>query len=206
MILEVKGLSKKYGRLQILDNVSFEAASGAIVGFVGKNGCGKTTLLSILAGVMSADKGVVSIDGHELSLRHRGVGEIAGYVPQVNPLLDSVSVSDNIKLYAKTKELYHRGVERFNLGDILKRKVGKLSGGMKRRVAIACALVNEPPILIMDEPTAALDIEYKALIHEEMKRYSECGGLLILVTHEREEIDMCNVVFNIENGAIARMR
>lgn len=187
----VSDLQKKYGKSQILAGVNLTIESGECVGILGRNGSGKTTLLSILAGVERADGGSCDFGGNEI-----------GYVPQINPLLENLSVKDNLWLFCKDRANRDRVIETYELQGMLRKKVAILSGGMKRRLAIACAMSNQPKLLIMDEPTAALDREYKAMIHEEMKQYCEQGGMIVLVTHEKEEMDMCDRCYLLEDGVL----
>lgn len=190
--ITVENLKKNYGKKQVLKEISFYASQGECVCFTGRNGCGKTTLLSILAGLVKKTSGSIVAEGVEKT----------GYLPQVNPVLDRLSVKDNLWLWCSSKAEFWDIAVRFDLQDILKQKVGKLSGGMKRRLALAFAMTGNPQLIIMDEPTAALDIEYKALIHAEMKRYLGMGGIVIMVSHEKEEIDMADRVYRISDGII----
>lgn len=190
MQVNIQGISKKYGRSIVLDEVGFEASSGDCVCIIGRNGCGKSTLLSILAQVIPADNGYISF-GSNITI---------GYLPQVNPLIERVSVRDNLKLFCKDASSFEYAVERFELDNILGKNVKTLSGGMKRRLALACAMANKPHILIMDEATAALDIEYKAIIRNEMQEYMSGGGIIIMASHEREEIDMSTVCYELSEG------
>ena len=194
MSIKVENISKSYGKQKILKNVSFELEEGTCSCITGRNGCGKTTLLSILMGVEKADSGRVLWPARNYSI---------GYLPQINPLMEDMSVLDNLKLWADNKEYMQDALIRFELSEIKGKRVSKLSGGMKRRLAIACALVNKPRLLVMDEPTAALDIVYKKIIHDEMIRFMNEGGTIVMVTHEKEEIDMCHKVMVLENGVIA---
>ena len=194
MSIKVENISKSYGKQKILRNVSFELEEGTCSCITGRNGCGKTTLLSILMGVEKADSGRVLWPARNYSI---------GYLPQINPLMEDMSVLDNLKLWADNKEYMLDALTRFELSEIKGKRVSKLSGGMKRRLAIACALVNKPRLLVMDEPTAALDIVYKKIIHDEMIRFMNEGGTIVMVTHEKEEIDMCHKVMVLENGVIA---
>lgn len=193
MSITVDNIYKRYGKLQVLDGISVIIKEGEITGFTGRNGCGKTTFLSVLAGVERPNSGQVIFPKGEYS---------AAYLPQVNPLIEDMTVLDNLKLWADDKYNIDKICARYDLNDIKKRRVSKLSGGMKRRLAIACALINEPQLLIMDEPTAALDILYKSIIHKEMMDYIERGGTIVMVTHEKEEIQMCNSAYFIENGKL----
>lgn len=188
----VEKLKKCYGKKPVLKEISFYAGSGECICFTGRNGCGKTTLLSILAGLLKKDSGDIIL---------RGIKK-TGYLPQVNPILDRLSVKDNLSLWCSSKDEMLKSAERFELSDILKQEAGKLSGGMKRRLALAFAMTGEPEMVIMDEPTAALDIEYKALIHGEIKRYLSQGGIVIMVSHEKAEIEMADRVYHIADGVV----
>lgn len=188
----LENISKKYSKKSILWDVNLMAEGPAIIGITGRNGCGKTTLLSIIMGIEKPDNGRVIFSDMT----------VVGYVPQINPLLEDMSVKDNLKLWSDSKDNFDRIVEAYDLKDMLGKRVSKLSGGMKRRLSIACAVVNNPKILIMDEPTAALDIVYKQVIHEEMRRFSDNGGLIIMVSHEKEELDMCDKCYLIDGGTV----
>lgn len=194
MSIIIQGISKSYGKNEILKDISFTASPGECICFTGRNGCGKTTLLSILALVDKPDSGTISYIGTELKL---------GYLPQINPLLDMVSVKDNLKLWCNSKASYDYAIDRFELSSMLRKSVKQLSGGMKRRLALACSMANKPDILIMDEPTAALDIEYKQLIHSEMINFTNSNGIILMVSHEKEEIELSDICYYMENGCIS---
>ncbi len=196
MDIRVEHVSRRFGSQTVLSDVSFGASAGEIIGIVGRNGCGKSTLLSILAGIEKADGGNVIFS-------EPGGREKSGYLPQTNPLLEEVSVYENLRLWAPGKEQADRLLAQYRFEDVRNKKVKKLSGGMKRRLAIACALAHDPKLLIMDEPTAALDIVYKKMIHEMMSRFTASGGTIILVTHEQEEINMCHHCYLLENGILS---
>lgn len=195
MSIIIDGISKKYGNKQVLNGFGISISEGTCTGFTGRNGCGKTTFLSILAGVETADSGRIVFPEKNYSI---------GYLPQINPLLENRTVKDNLKLWSRKKDVIERTAKQYDLMDLMKTRVGNLSGGMKRRLAIACALINEPKLLIMDEPTAALDVVYKQIIHQEMRDYLNRGGTIIMVTHEKEEMEMCNACYYIEDGRVAK--
>ena len=197
--VRVTNVRKRYHKAQVLEDVSFQAMSGECVAIVGRNGCGKSTLLRILAGVQSADAGEIQYFGTTVS-RSAGVSKkFCGYVPQENPLFEELSVKDNLKFWSRgeKKNLKHM-IQQFELEDIMRVKVQKLSGGMKRRLAIACALLELPPIILLDEPTAALDIYYKNTTLAWMEEYSKMNGTIIMASHEEQEImfaDRCMMLY-----------
>ncbi|MCR5266962.1 MAG: ABC transporter ATP-binding protein [Lachnospiraceae bacterium] len=195
MDIRVEHVSRSYGDQEVLSDVSFTASGGEIIGIVGRNGCGKSTLLSILAGIERADHGNVVFS-------EPGGREKSGYLPQTNPLLEEASVYENIRLWAPDKEQAEKLLAQYRFLDVRRKKVRKLSGGMKRRLAIACALAHDPKLLIMDEPAAALDIVYKKMIHDMMEHFTKSGGTIILVTHEQEEIRMCHRCYLLQDGKL----
>ena len=199
MDIRVEHVSRSFGSQQVLSDISFAASSGDIIGIVGRNGCGKSTLLAILAGIDRADDGnvIFSVPGGR---------EKSGYLPQTNPLLEEASVVENLRLWAPDREKTERLLKEYDLESVRRKKVRKLSGGMKRRLAIACALAHDPELLIMDEPTAALDIVYKKMIHDIMNDFTASGGTIILVTHEQEEISMCSRCYILQDGCLKDYR
>ena len=200
-MIQVEKLSKAFRKKSILKDVTFQAAPGEMVAFVGNNGCGKSTLMQILSGMIAPDGGSIQCYGHTMGRNRSLFAKYFGYVPQSNGLMEELSVQDNLNLWTgrggrPDEEL----IEMFDLQDMLRIPVRKLSGGMKRRVAIACAMAHFPPILLMDEPTAALDREYQRKIHSFMEVYLSKNGILLIATHDEQEIRMANRVIQIEDG------
>ena len=189
-MLEISGIYKSYHRQNILAGVDLTVAPGECVGIVGYNGCGKTTLLSILAGAQKADRGIILYNGREASGHPRVFAEEAAYVPQENPLMEELTVRDNLLLWYRgsrkqmESDLKGGAASMLGVDRMLDRTVGKLSGGMKKRLGIACALSNHAPVLIMDEPGAALDLECKEVIRNYLREYMASGGAVILTSHE----------------------
>ena len=202
MKITVNGIAKNYKGNTVLRGASFEAGSGQIIGITGGNGCGKTTLLSILVGLIKPDAGEVYVDGKRVDAFNTSWSKAYGYVPQINPLPGGVTVRDCLRLWCDDRQVFDMICSKYELTDFLDRRIEKLSGGMKRRTSIACAMATMPQVLIMDEPTAALDITYKQLIHKDMREFAAAGGILIMVTHEADEIAMCNACYRMENGVL----
>lgn len=195
-MIEVSDIKKSYRKKQVLRDISFQVNCGESVAIVGKNGCGKSTLLQIMAGVLKPDEGSIRYFGKKAE--RKVFYQYCGYVPQENPLMEELSVKDNLRLWeGRQKDNLESVVEQFELPDIMNISVEKLSGGMKRRLAIATACLRWPPILLLDEPTTALDIYYKDNIRTYLKDYQKMNGIVVMTTHDEEEImgaDRCLVM------------
>ena len=188
-MIEIENLTSAYGRKNVLQGVSFEAERGDCIGIVGPNGCGKSTLLSILAGVLKPSSGTIRYYGKNALENQVVFRKMTGYVPQENPLMPELSVYDNLRLwYPDKKELAKELEEGFlrilGISEFLKMPVSKLSGGMKKRVSIGIALAGMPPVLILDEPSAALDLVCKEDIRHYLQIYLERKGTVVITTHE----------------------
>ena len=207
-MLEISGIYKSYHRQNILAGVDLTVAPGECVGIVGYNGCGKTTLLSILAGAQKADRGSILYNGREASGHPRVFAEEAAYVPQENPLMEELTVRDNLLLWYRgsrkqmESDLKGGAASMLGVDRMLDRTVGKLSGGMKKRLSIACALSNHAPVLIMDEPGAALDLECKESIRQYLKGYVNEGKTVILTSHEMEELSLCDRLYVMKDRCL----
>lgn len=208
VILKAEHIHKSYGKKLILNDVSFAVTSGECVGILGANGCGKSTLLSLLAGVHNPNAGRITLNDNDLT-RHKNLrAQYMGYVPQENPLISELSAKDNLSLwYCDSKldmseELAHGTLANLGIPDFLNVPVSKMSGGMKKRLSIGCAIANDPSILIMDEPSAALDLVCKEHIRQYIKKFITKGGSLILTTHEESELQLCTKIYIIKNGEL----
>jgi ABC-2 type transport system ATP-binding protein len=202
-MIEVSHIQKKYGKKQILTDISFTASPGECIAIAGRNGCGKSTLLKILAGVMDADGGEIVYYGKNTIRQRR---EFCGYLPQENPLMEELNVRDNLRLWeGKHRSAMETVTAQFQLEDILKQKVKTLSGGMKRRLSIACALMKMPAVMIMDEPTTALDLYYKESIQVWMQQYLKGNGTVIMTTHDEGEIAQADRCLLMKDGVLAEV-
>lgn len=206
MIIEIKNVKKKYARLKVLHDISFTAESGECIGILGSNGCGKSTLLSILAGVLNADGGEFLLDGHELFKKRKMLSKYVGYVPQGTPLIEELSAKDNLRLWYDSKtlesEIRNGVLKMLGVDEFLRTPVRSMSGGMKKRLSIGCAVSGRPPVLILDEPSAALDLVCKKKISDYLVQYKKGGGIVILTTHDESELLLCDRWFIIEDGVL----
>lgn len=206
MEVQISHIQKKYRSKQVLTDVCLQATGGTCIGILGCNGSGKSTLLSILAGVLRPDGGSFLCDGKDL-LRDRALlSELVGYVPQGTPLIEELSARDNLLLWYSPQqmkaELENGVLKLLGIDAFLKTPVNKMSGGMKKRLSIGCAVANRPPILLLDEPTAALDLVCKESIAEYLNRYKRSGGLLLLTTHDVLELELCDAWYIIREGKL----
>jgi ABC-2 type transport system ATP-binding protein len=203
-MINAKHITKKY-KSTVLKDISFTAEKGECIGILGANGCGKTTLLTIMAGVRRSDGGSLTYNG-EAALGKKSVcRKYTGYVPQNNPLIEELSCRDNLKLWCDIpiKEFLNRTeIKRLGIEEYIDKRVSKLSGGMKRRLAIAIALVSRPPVLILDEPGTALDIKGRAEIADYLKVYTASGGTVVMTTHIESEIALCTKLFIMKDGVL----
>lgn len=206
MQIEIKHLSKRFRSKQVLKDIQLTVQPGTCVGILGANGCGKSTMLSILAGVQNADGGQFLWDDRDLLRDSKARSEKVGYVPQGTPLIEELSARDNLLLWYDRKSMQAQledGVLKLlGIGEFLKVPVNKMSGGMKKRLSIGCAMAKQPPLLLLDEPTAALDLACKQSIAAWLRQYKADGGTLLLTTHDVMELDLCDEWYIIKDGML----
>jgi len=211
MMIEVEHLTKWYGRTLALDRISFGVAQGQIVGFLGPNGAGKTTTLRILTGYLPATSGSARVAGRDVLLESLAVRSLIGYMPENMPLYPEMRVEEYLRLRAGLKGVpsarrgaaVDRAVERCWLKDVRRRLIGQLSKGYRQRVGLAEALVADPPVLILDEPTIGLD---PAQIQETRRLIRALGEAhtVLLSSHILPEVEKtCSHLVIIAEGRIA---
>ena len=202
---EICRISKKYGKNQVLRDVSFPFGAGEAVGIVGVNGSGKSTLLRILAGVQKADSGQFFWRGTELL--SGGAGGLVSYVPQGTPLIEELSAYDNLRLWyekdALEESLTHGMLRELGVDEFLKKSAKKLSGGMRKRLSVGCAIANDPEIMLLDEPMTALDLVAKEKLMNYFHGFGRGGGAIILVTHDTEELQNCKRCYLLDEGVLS---
>lgn len=206
--IQVENICKKYGFRKVLKGASLTAEKGQCVGIVGLNGSGKSTLMSILAGVQKADSGTAQVQGIDIFRDKRKAERLIGYVPQENPLIQELTVRDNLKLWYcdspldMEKELEDGFLKLLGIDQMLKLPVKKLSGGMKKRVSIGISMWADPAVLMLDEPSAALDLIAKKQIRDYLKVYLNGGGTVLIITHDEEELELCDKVYVVKDGVL----
>jgi lipooligosaccharide transport system ATP-binding protein len=209
--LSVRGLRKRYGAQEVVCGVDLEVAPGECFGLLGPNGAGKTTILKLCLGLTDPDAGEVRLLGHEVPAHAREARAQVGVVPQFDNLDPDFTVAENLVVYGRYFGLDKRDIEvripqLLELAGLAGRadaKIQALSGGMKRRLTLARALVNEPRLLFMDEPTTGLDPQARHLIWERLRRLTQEGRTLVLTTHFMEEAErLCTRVAIMDRGRI----
>jgi ABC-2 type transport system ATP-binding protein len=210
-MIEVKQLTKNYGDHQALKGIDFNIKSGEFYGLLGPNGAGKTTTISILSSILPPDSGAVTIKGINLHQEHIACKKLIGVVPQEIALYEDLTAWDNLLFWGSlygvnAKELKNKATEllkMFGLYDRRNEKVGQYSGGMKRRINIASALLHSPEILFMDEPTVGIDPQSRNNIYEAVEQLNSAGMTIIYTTHYMEEAErFCDRIGIIDHGEI----
>ena len=210
MEVEVAGIRKSYSKNIVLENISFSVERGSCVGILGGNGSGKSTLLSVLAGVRRADGGSFFYQGIDLLRRSGQIPKVIGYVPQGDPLMEELNAWDNLRLWHDRKilqrELADGALGMLGIDSFLRTPVHRMSGGMKKRLSIGCAVVSRPEILVLDEPSAALDLVCKESIYRYLEAYKAAGGMVLLTTHDVQDLELCNKCYVLRNGRLRPYR
>lgn len=206
MEVEAVEIQKKYPGKTVLNGVSFSARAGSCVGIVGSNGSGKSTLLSILAGVRRADGGAFLCDGEDLLRRPGMIPKVLGYVPQADPLMEELTAWDNLRMWCDKetikKSLSHGALKLLGVDGFLRTPVHRMSGGMKKRLSIGCAVVSDPKLLLLDEPSAALDPVCKESIRCYLEAYKKEGGVILMVTHDAQDLELCDDCYILKGGGL----
>jgi ABC-2 type transport system ATP-binding protein len=211
-VIEVSGLSKRYGDFIAVRDISFKVASGEVVGFLGVNGAGKTTTMRMITGFLPPTSGRIQVAGHELDKTPEKARRSIGYLPETPPLYPEMRVVDYVRFTAAIKDVprgeraekVRRALAACGLEAVARKVIGTLSKGYRQRVGLAQAVVHEPAVLILDEPTAGLDPiqirEIRDLIH---KLAADEGRTVVLSTHILSEVEaICKRVLVINSGEL----
>lgn len=210
-LVEVRNFEKSYGERKVVDKLNFTVADGEIVGMLGPNGAGKSTTIRMLTGIEACDAGELFFDGMTVKKDRKSIKMQIGLVPQDIDVYGDMSAYDNVKFFCslygfRGKELERRvqeALEFVALWDRRKVKPGKFSGGMKRRLNIACSIAHSPKLLIMDEPTVGIDPQSRNYILEAIKTLNRRGTAVIYVSHYMEEIEaLCNRILIMDQGQL----
>ncbi|WP_077369169.1 ABC transporter ATP-binding protein [Anaerosalibacter sp. Marseille-P3206] len=209
MVIKVNNLVKRYKELIALDHFNMEVKEGEILGLLGPNGCGKTTAINCILSLLSFDKGQIEVFGEKMTPNAYNIKREIGLVPQEVSVFNNLNVKENIDYFCglyiddkKVRKQYvEEAIEFVGLKDYVKFYPKKLSGGLKRRLNIACGIVHKPKLIFLDEPTVAVDAQSRNFILNGIKKLNEEGSTIIYTTHYLEEAEMlCNRIIIMDKG------
>jgi len=206
-IIEVKNLTKKYNNFKALDDISFNVISGEIFGFLGPNGAGKTTTIKSIIGLINTNSGEIKISGYNIKKKGKEAKKNIGYLPEKVAFYDNLTALQNLNFYAEMKNVSKEECEplikEFGLAESINKKVGNFSKGMTQRLGMARAILGNPPILILDEPTGGLDPRGVVYIRKRIQELREKGTTIFISSHILSEIqELCDRVGIIDNGIL----
>lgn len=210
-IVTIHNLTKRFGDLVAVDNLSLEVFEGEIFGFLGPNGAGKSTTLNILTGLLGYDQGEITVSGMNLAREARRIKAFIGIVPQEIALFDSLTARENVAYFAglyglkglQLKEALAEALAFVGLADHAKQRAGKMSGGMKRRLNIACGIAHNPRIIVLDEPTVGVDAQSREHIMDSIRTLRDRGATIVYTSHYMQEVqDICDRIAIIDHGKL----
>ena len=209
MIVKVNNLVKRYKELIALDHFNMEVEEGEILGLLGPNGCGKTTAINCILSLLSFDKGEIEVFGRKMTPDSYEIKQQIGVVPQEVSVFENLTIRENIDYFCGLyvddnnlrKQYVDEAIEFVGLKDFIKFYPKKLSGGLKRRLNIACGIAHKPKLIFLDEPTVAVDAQSRNFILNGIKKLNKEGSTIIYTTHYLEEVEMlCKRIIIMDNG------
>ena len=211
IVIDIDGVCKSYKNVKALDNFSLHIDKGELFGLIGPNGAGKTTFLKILAGLLNIDEGKITIDGNDMQKNRRKISEIVGYMPDFFGVYDNLKVMEYMEFYCAAYYIYdgdtvkkiNNLLERVGLLEKADMYVDQLSRGMKQRLCLARTLLQDPPILVLDEPYSGLDVYNRNEMKRLLRELSDTGKTIIVSSHILNEMtDMCTSLGVIKAGRL----
>ena len=210
LVAEIRDVSKSYGNIQALSKVSFSVEEGEMFGLIGPDGAGKSTLYRLLATLLVPDSGSLTVMGHDTVKDYRLLRRLIGYMPERFSLYPDLSISENLNFFASLfgvtiKDNYQLIAPIFSqLAKFPDRPAGKLSGGMKQKLALSCALIHRPPILLLDEPTTGVDAVSRSEFWDMLASLRKHGITILVSTSYMDEATRCDRIAMIDHGRILR--
>ena len=201
--MKVEGVSKHYGSVQALDDVSFEVRPGEIFGLIGPDGAGKSTLFRMLATLLCPESGRITVDGLDVVGDYRKLRACVGYMPGRFSLYPDLTVEENLNFFAtlfgtSVRENYHLVEDIYKQIEPFKtRRAGKLSGGMKQKLALSCALIHKPVVLLLDEPTTGLHFADVHKLIDILQRLTDGGNTVLVIEHNLDVIKTADYIIDI---------
>ena len=208
--LEVVGLSKVYNKREAVKDISFKVNKNEIIGILGPNGCGKTTTIGMILGLLKPSKGEVLINGIEIETKRVDLLDCLNFISPYVELPKKLTVRQNLEVYGRLYDVQNLKKkiitlsEKLRLNEIIDKITGELSSGQKNRVSLAKSIINDPLVLLLDEPTASLDPETGDFVRSFLENYQkEMGASILLASHNMSEVErLCSSVLMMKNGSI----
>lgn len=211
LILEIENITKSYGDKVVVSDESFSIYEGDVIGFIGPNGAGKSTTINMISTIAAPDSGIIRFRGKDISKHNLHYKHSLGIVPQDLAIYEDLNAYDNVEFFCslygargmELKKKVEKALQFVGLWDRRKELPSKFSGGMKRRLNIACSIAHEPELLIMDEPTVGIDPQSRNHILEAIKKLNTNGTTVIYTSHYMEEVDaLCSRIILLDHGNV----
>src|SRR5690348_17268594 len=208
--IRASGLTRRFGDLVAVDRVDLEVPSRKVYGFLGPNGSGKSTTIRMLCGLLTPSAGEIEVLGLRIPAEAEALRSHIGYMTQKFSLFEDLTVRENLEFLAaiqgvprkRTRARIDELIEQYHFGDLQKQLAGTMSGGQKQRLALACAVIHEPELLFLDEPTSAVDPESRRDFWEKLFELADAGTTLLVSTHLMDEAERCHRLAILDRGAL----
>jgi len=208
--LQVRGLTRRFGAFTAVDAVDFDVPRGKVFGFLGPNGSGKSTTIRMLCGLLTPSEGEIDVLGLSVPAQAEQLRTRIGYMTQKFSLFEDLTVRENLEFLAdvqtlprvRAKRRIDELVEQYHFADRQRQLAGTMSGGQKQRLALACAVINEPELLFLDEPTSAVDPESRRDFWEKLFELADAGTTLLVSTHYMDEAERCHRIAILDRGVL----
>lgn len=209
--IQIENISKSFNEIQAIQNINFDVEKGKLFGLIGPDGAGKSTLFKILTTILMPDQGVAKVEGFHTVKDYKKIRNIIGYMPGKFSLYQDLSIEENLNFFATIfgttiQENYHLIEDIYvQIEPFKKRRAGKLSGGMKQKLALCCALIHQPKVLFLDEPTTGVDSVSRAEFWEMLQRLKDHGITILVSTPYMDEASKCEKIALIQDGKILQI-